>query len=160
MQNFILVKTERDNDQIRRVLREDALERLFRGYDIEDDHYRVARLLQEDISNAGKLGGGGALVRCGDAFVPAPVGGPRKTNDRALEARQRVRRAQEAVGADLMFAILLEFLEQNFSLRELDKRWKQRKGTARGSIGEALDRIWREDVYGDRLHRVQIWAAA
>lgn len=160
MQNFILVKTERDNDQIRRVLRQDPLERLFRGNSISSDLLRVGRCLQFDLDAGRSLGGGGALERLGDGFVLMRRGYGAPGADGALESANRLREASKAVGADVMFGMLVDLVRDGYSTGDVDRRWECRKGSGRKAVIEALKRIHAEGVYEDRRHKVQIWAAA
>lgn len=158
----IEVRTERDNDQITRVLRLDPLERLYRKEVISADEFRVGRSLQNDLRAIESTGGGGGLARLGEEFVAlARSTSPSKAIDRPLEAAQRVAKARERVGADWAFLVLCELL-QGYTPSDLDKRWfkARTKGTARDTVVMALERVTDSAVYETQKHRVQIWAEA
>ncbi len=162
MSDFILVKTERDNDQVRRVLRLDPIERLFRKSHIDDDMYRVARCMEADLRVIEGVGGGGGLARAGEAFVAiARSASPTKRADAPLEAAQRLQATKSRIGADVAFLVLCDLL-QGYTPSELDDRWfrKRNKGTARATVIMALERAIDCDAYATQRHKVQIWAEA
>ena len=174
------------NSKVRRVRVLDPVERAFRNDDISEEHYRLARCLEQDLLALLPPSGGLKLERLreggrcwrardardGEAFVlmpKAPGISTRAPQARRDDALFNLQRAADAIAADPVtgakhagpaYAVLRAWAGEGVALYELDARWRRRRGWALSMVQFALGRMADAQVYEREKWRIDVLAAA
>ena len=167
----IETQTDEGNEKVRRVWAVDSVERLFQSWfqrasrsrTVRErlyERYRIARSLETDWLSALHLRQPNRFHRVrpdSDEFcvMPAGIGGG-APQPRVDEARQNLKRAAVAVGEELDWSVLQDFILDGRGLREIERRRRLRNGEAPMIVEQALDRVAEAQVYETRKWRVQV----
>jgi hypothetical protein len=160
MTDLVEVMAPDGNAKVRRTVAADQIDRAYFRGALTPDQARVAKAIQADLERRQRVGSGTPLARCGEeVFCIAPRGHGVPPQEAALAAAQRLRDAQFIAGPRV-WDMLISWSFEGRSLREIDGRFRQRKGRALELGTCALDAIADAGVYGHVAGRVQLWSAA
>lgn len=167
-QRTVALMADDANEKVRRVRVMDAVERAFRDNHITDMDYRLARCVERDVHRTLQSGGGrfvlyadaSAAEGSAYALMPrSPSAGARAlaSHTNAIDA---LARCEAAIGPGPAYAVLRAWAGEGFSLYELDKRWRKRRGWALGQVQGALAAMAAAQIYEREKWSIDVLAQA
>lgn len=159
----IEIMSDEDNCHVRRNFALTAPSRLLYTDKITPDQYRLCEAILQDLIDARGLRTASRLqsVPGGGAYIAMPrsTNSARGPQERVPDASWRIGEAKKRVGAPLAWAMLEDMLMGDYGPTQLERRWKQRNGTAIMTLAMVLDRIADSEVYDETKWRVSVWGA-
>jgi hypothetical protein len=140
-----------------RIMTLSPLQRLWRKGAITTEAYRVGQCLEADLAMLMGSGGWAAVSEGLERVQGSNT--LRGVSQSRLEAANRVRRCQAAVGFQSQWLALVGLLE-GFGTDELDRLWQTRKGSSKATCIAALNLIVEAKVYEMLKHQPSVWAEA
>lgn len=142
-----------------RIMVLSPLQRLYRKGAINIEAYRVGQCLEADLAMLMGSGGWAAIAEGLERTQGSTMA--RGVSCSRLEAANRVRRSQAAVGFRAQFLTLVGLLE-GFGTEELDRLWQRRRNASvsKNTCVNALKLIVEAQVYETLKHQPSVWAEA